>query len=577
MIARILSSTHRDRCLTIFAFVICGIAIFAGLGQLPLLQPDEGRNAEVAREMKESGRWLVPIYNGLAYLDKPALYFKMVALSFSTFGESEASARFVSALFGFALLVLLFVFIRHVYSERTAALTVIVLATTPLYIAFSRLVIFDVPLTFFICAAIFAGYIAEENEGRSRTRWYLIGSFAAGIATLIKGPPGFVIPILVLLIFNRMDRQQGAIKRLFAPSNLLLFLITVCPWVLGVLRSHPDFLYYGIMEESFRRFATSSLRRTGPFYFYLPWIAGGFFAWSVLLPESAWAAWRERAQWTRADRLLIIWSILVVLIYSMLQSKLPGYILPAIIPLGALTARVFSSSFDRSTGRAAGIVLRGTIILALLSLGIAIFLFLYESQPGTFAHVLKIRSTAFQRLTPMFAPASVALLLIALLAGAARWLHNLRVAFAAFLLFPLVLLAVGHDGLKQYADARSSRTLAGLIPILPPHTEIACIECFPTALPFYLKRNVTLLSKDAKELTSNYVLFTLKTVKPWPEVIVPLANRDQWLATRDHAVYLIAEKRGRIKLDSIAAVHHVNVTELIPGWWGALIPKSVER
>src|SRR5712692_9822855 len=113
---------QRSRFLVVLAVFISSLMIFLRLGELPLRDPDEGRNSEVAREMQRSGAWLVPTYDGLAYLDKPAFYFKAVALSFSVFGSSETSARLPSALFGCALLAMLFAFCRREYQSGTAAI-----------------------------------------------------------------------------------------------------------------------------------------------------------------------------------------------------------------------------------------------------------------------------------------------------------------------------------------------------------------------------------------------------------------------------------------------------------------------
>jgi len=194
---------QRSRFLVVLAVFISTLTIFARLGQLPLRDPDEGRNSEVAREMQRSGAWLVPTYDGLAYLDKPAFYFKAVALSFSVFGSSEAAARLPSALSGFALLAMLFAFCRREYQPATAAIAVIIVATTPLFFAFARHVIFDMALAFLVCAAIFAGYLAEGAEGRRRKGWYLAGAAAAGFATLVKGPIGFLLPTLVTKVLMR--------------------------------------------------------------------------------------------------------------------------------------------------------------------------------------------------------------------------------------------------------------------------------------------------------------------------------------------------------------------------------------
>ena len=117
------------------AFLLAAYMLFAHLGGLALISPDEGRNAEVAREMSQSHAWLVPTYDGLVYLDKPAFYFKTVALSFSLFGESEGVARLSSAVFGFLLVIAAFLFCRKMYDQRTAILATLIITSTPLYIA----------------------------------------------------------------------------------------------------------------------------------------------------------------------------------------------------------------------------------------------------------------------------------------------------------------------------------------------------------------------------------------------------------------------------------------------------------
>lgn len=560
---------HRPIC--ILAFIISAMMVFGRLGELPLTQPDEERNAEVAREMHQSGAWLVPTYNGLAYLDKPAFFFKTVALSFSAFGESAGAARLPSAVFGFALLTVLFLFCKREYDGRTAALAVIVVATTPLYVVLSRFVIFDMTLAFFVCSAIFASYIAEAKEGRSRSRWYLIAAAAAGTATLVKGPIGFIIPTLVIWIFNRVDGRKGAMRRFFAPSNLLLFCAIVLPWFVGVALIRPDFPYYGVIRESLLRFTTTEFHRTGPFYYYAPVIAGSFFAWSILLPESVLAAWRWRERWSRADRLFIVWAIVVVLFFSLSQSKLPAYVLTAVVALGALAARLFVGAFRGENGRAARIVLRGAAALALLCAAASLLLAVGLFKPGTLP-LLGIESPKLRLLAPGFAPVIGSLIFVALLACAALMLRDSRVAFAAFLVFPLLLMTVSFSALSLYAGTRSGHALAERIPALPENTEIACYECFPSALPFYLKRYVTILSKDGDELRSNYITFTLAKTQPWPKVIVPLAECEHWLAKRDHPIYLLARRSRVPALDSLAALHKVTSRELTGGYWAALFP-----
>jgi len=561
------------RFLTVCAFLVAAFTLFAGLGKLALMEPDEERNAEVAREMKTSGAWLIPTYDGLPYLDKPAFYFKAVALSFAAFGETRAAARLPSAVFGLALLTLLFRFCRRVYNDRCAALAVLVAATSPLYIAFSRLVIMDMTLAFFICAAVFAGFCAEEDQAH-RSRWYILSAASAGLATLVKGPVGFILPALVLGVFNWLGHRRGWLKRLFAPLNLLVFFAITLPWFLGVMCAHPDFWRYGIVEESFHRFTTTQFRRTGPVYYYIPWLIAGCFAWSVLVPESIVAAWKTRKQLSRADRLFIVWSVVTLVFFTISQSKRPDYVLTVVVALAALTARIFDLALAQGNGRAARLVLRTTAALAIVSAVGAALLTLSVIKPGTMEYLLHIRGEEFRWLPPTYAPVAGGLILVALIAAAACWLKNLHVALAGFVLLPLVLLTVGFHGLARYAYARSSEPMVNRIPALPPDTEIVCLRCFRTGIPFYLKRCVTIVSDDGKEFTSNYIMFALKKTESRPVNIVPPAQFDHWLAARDHPVYLIAHRTSGEMLQSIAATRGATVTELEPTWWGALLPAA---
>ena len=558
--------------LPILAFLVSAWAVFGHLGDFPLLAPDEGRNAEVAREMKEAGAWLVPTYDGATYLDKPAFFFKAVAISLALFGESEATARLPSALFGFGLVVALFAFCRRAYDTRTAALAMVVVAATPLYIAFSRIVIFDMTLAFFVSGSILAAYLAEEYEDRRRKYWYWLAALSGGVATLVKGPVGFLIPLLVMVAFHGSLKRGDAIKRLFAPAHWLIFLAVVLPWFVGLSLACPDFPYYGIMKESIARFTTPVFRRTQPFYFYGLIVASCCFAWSLLLPESIAAAWKGRGKISRPDRLFIVWALVVVVFFSLSKSKLPGYILTAAVALGVLTARVFAAALEDAAGKAAGIARRASLALLVLAVPATLAMAFIAARPEWLEQRLRFPHEVFALFVPMMPIAAFSLGAIALLAALAFILRDARWAFAAFLSVPMLILTANFDVLPRYADTRSSRALAARLPKLPENTEYACMSCFPSGLPFYLKRLVTLISDDGKELTSNYVLFSLASEKPWPERIVPYARMESWLESRDHPVYLIAKYEKRAALTAVAAARGVSVNDIGAGHWAALLP-----
>jgi 4-amino-4-deoxy-L-arabinose transferase-like glycosyltransferase len=529
-------SAAAGRPLAVVAFLLGAVLIFAGLGRLPLMLPDEGRNAEVAREMKESGRWLIPTYNGLPYLDKPALYFKTVAWSFALLGETEAAARLSSALSGFVLLALTFLFARREYGTRTAALAVMVIATCPLFLAFSRLVIFDMMLASFMCGAIFAGY-----RGR-----YTLGAVASALATLVKGPVGFIVPVLVLGSYLALERRGRELKRMFAPRNVAIFFGLTLPWFFGVCHFYRDFAYYGLVEESLRRYTTTEFHRTGPFWYYAPWLAIGMMTWVLVLPESILAAWRGRQRWTSADRLLIVWCVVVVLFFSVSKSKRPDYILSVVVALGVLVARVLAL-------QPAALLRRATVALAVVCGAGAMVV---ARQP-----ILR----AVPALPYVLGAGAVA-------AAVACWRKSDPGSVAVFVCVPVAVIAAGFGGVQSYAATKSARALADRLPALPAKTELACLRCFPTGLPFYRKQLVKVFTDNGAELTSNYIVFMLNKTHPWPAGVIPLAERDRWLAARRRPVFLLARHEAVEDLQQIADANGVAVTNLLHGWRGALLP-----
>jgi hypothetical protein len=262
-----------------------------------------------------------------------------------------------------------------------------------------------------------------------------------------------------------------------------------------------------------------------------------------------------------------------VLFFSISQSKLPGYILTAVMALGVLTARVFAMALSNNTGRAARIVWHGTMPLLLFSTIVALLLGAIAFDPELLKSKLTSKQELFDPFIPAILPMALSFAFVALLSTLALWTRNTRLIFAAFISFPLLLLTVNFNALSLYAETRSARSLAEKISTtLPPTTELVCLECLPNGLPFYLKRKVTVLSHDGNELTSNYVIFTLSSGKPWPEGIVPIAQAHDWLTTRTLPVYLLANKDHLTALKAIALERGVEVVNLDSKYWAALLP-----
>ena len=522
--------------------------------------------------MKESGAWLTPTYNGLAYLDKPAFYFKAVALSLAAFGDNETAARLPSAMFGLALLAITFVFCRCVHGTRCAVMAVIIIATMPLYVVFSRTIIFDIALALFVSAAIFAGYRAEECEGRSRRNWYLLGALSAGLATLVKGPVGFLIPGLVLFIFHRVEGQRGVWKRFFTPLNLLVFFGVTLPWFIGLSLQHPDFPHYGLIEESFHRFTTTAFHRSQPFYFYALIVAGLFLPWSFILPEAGMAAWKNKKSMSSADRLCLVWSVVVIIFFSLSKSKLPGYILTVTVACGILMARFFEHALKKRSGKAARIVGRAAITLTVLSLivaGAAVFL---STRMNLLAKPMGLSTADAEELGRHLVTPAILLLVFTGLGLLARFRRDIGLCFLCFTLFPMLLFTTNLGAIQMVFNIKSAREMAQKIPALEPETELAFLQCYPGGLPFYLQRTATVITLDGAELTSNYIIYRLKNDPVWPTNMIKVADFNRWLAGRTHPVYMVANQNSRVIFEKMAGIETTNIQTLTPSFIGVFLP-----
>jgi 4-amino-4-deoxy-L-arabinose transferase-like glycosyltransferase len=492
--------------------LVAALAFFVGLGRLPLLEPDEGRNAEVAREMLVSGDLITPHFDTLTYLDKPAVYFWLVAGSFRALGVNEWAARLPSALLALGTMLLAWFLGRRMFGDSAGLRAGIIFATTPLAIAFSRLVIFDMTLAFLVTLALVCFWCARES-GFQRAWLDLVMFAAMGVATITKGPVGFLLPLLTILAFAALRSEVRQLKRLRWGWGTLVFLAAALPWFIAVSVRNPDFPRYALWEESLQRFATSSTRRGGSYFYYIPIFLLGFFPWSFFLVAAGWARrrlWRTLREEKSASMLFALaWAGVIFVFFSISHSKLPGYFLPAVVPLSILTARAWEETTARDTP-ASRVWLRAGFV-ALIALGVVV-----AALPQVF------RFPAVEiALTEKISPAVVALMKPALfysglillvwgLVGRRVAARGGRVpaliSFAILALTVPLLLIRWVAPLRAYCASASSRQLAQTL-LRSPEKDLPLYGyyCFRTSLVFYLRRPVGLVTHEGSELTSNYV------------------------------------------------------------------------
>lgn len=549
--------------------------LFSGLGSVPLMQPDEGRNSEVAREMAVTGSWLVPTLEGHPYLDKPAAYFAAVAVTIRLFGANEWGARMPSALCELLILAMVYAFARRRYDPPTAALSVIVVATSPMVFAFSRIVIMDIALAACTVAAILAAFVAEDGAAPDR-RWHAAGAAAVGLGMLVKGPVGAAVPAAVLVVFFIIDGRPRALRRVFAPVNVLIVAALFVPWFAALCRAHPEFFHYGVVQETLGRFFTPAFNRGQPFWYYGPILLEALLPWTVLFVPMAVAAVLARSRWTSADRLFVVWTIVVIVFFSLSRTKQPGYILTGAIAAAVLVGRGLGYAWRNRDGRAARLVARGSLALAVLTLAGAAALG-WAIAHGKASPANLAGMTAEQQSMWMTWPALLAVLIAMSLLGAWAFLRrNAGIAVAAFALCPVALVTVMLPAVVDFADARSAKSLAAGLAALPPATELACLDGYPAGLSFYLGRTLTIISDTAEPLRSNFILYWLRTTPARPATIVLPSERDRWLSSRMTPAIVLAPDSAHADLaDWLGS--RVPLQAAPNGWWLASVPRQQAR
>ena len=306
----------------------------------PLALPDEGRYVGVAWEMMRSGDWLTPTLNGLPFFHKPPLFYWITGASLSLFGLNDWAARAAPLLGAWLGAFSLYLFLRRWSGQRAAALSLLALLAQPLFYVGAQFANLDMLVAGCITATVLLlAHTVLNIEQRLPYQRALLAAYAmAALGVLSKGLIGAVIPSLVLLLWLAALGRARVLLKLLSLPGLALFLLLAAPWFIAMQWKFPDFLDYFFVVQHFKRFAASGFNNVQPFWFYpavialfslpcLPWLVGLF--------RHATAA-RTGAPSIRL--LMGLWVLAVVLFFSFPQSKLLGYVLPAMAPLAFLLA-----------------------------------------------------------------------------------------------------------------------------------------------------------------------------------------------------------------------------------------------
>lgn len=449
-----------------------------------LITPDEGRYAEIAREIVQYGDWLTPHLNGLRYFEKPPLQYWMSAFFFKILGFSDFTARLWPALTGFLAALYMGFVASRLWNKATGQIATCVLMSCVWWVGNGHFLTLDMGLS--ACLAFSMGsFLLAQRQGvdsKDSCRWMCLAWIGVALAVLSKGLIGIVIPSASVILYSLWQQDRGIWRRLHLVKGGMLFLAITAPWFIAVSIKNPGFAYFFFIEEHFARYATNISHREGAIYYFVLPLLLGIMPWLSFLPQAVSRISYQRTSQFSAEKFLLVWVSFIFLFFSLSSSKLPSYILPLFPALALLIAR-FLQEVDSAALRLHAWLL--CLPAALLLIG-SVTLYLLPAQPS--------RMAANQLFAVWLLAGGVVCMVCA--AGAiwaTRWHAKGRV-LAWFVLAGLVAFQIPMLGHRVYGAQHTGYFLAEKIkPYLQVATPIYIVDYYDQTLPFYLRRTLKLV------------------------------------------------------------------------------------
>ena len=490
------SALHPGKILLLV--IIYGLLWFGTLNYRHLIPSDEGRYAEIAREMLVTGDWITPRYNGYKYFEKPPLQAWATAAAFQAFGIGDWQARLWTALTGFLTILLVGFTGARIFNARAGWLAAVVLASSPMWIISGHFNSLDMGLSSFLVAALCSLLLAQTSHNKNNCRnWMWACWIFMALATLSKGVIGAAIPAIVFIAYSISTWDWKIWTRLRLFSGTILFLAITAPWFALVAQRNPEFLEFFFIHEHLQRFTQDDHSRTGPIYYFVPLLLIGLLPWILQVPGAFAQAWSERRREFSAGWLLVCWFAVIFAFFSVSHSKLPGYIIP-VFPALAL---IIGNRLDRLLGHTNTMALPWKLqTLCFAILGCVGFFFL--DAIGKQARPDEIE--AYAQYTYWVIAALVALVSFSAYAAWQSKRNGIQsiVSFACGFFLCAIITGTGHETLGRAVSGIDlvERVKASI----PEKVNFYSVRLLDHTVPFYLGRTMIMVeSPDELEFGVN--------------------------------------------------------------------------
>ena len=347
------------KILAVLAFLLI-ILYFYRLGTIGLIDVDEPRYTEAAREMLESNNWVVPYFNYTVRYDKPVFFYWLEALSMKVFGINEFGARLPSTILAIFTVVMVSRFLKSLYGNTVAITGAIILSTSFEFAALSRFSVTDMTLSCFITSSIISFFQGYSNLSTSHrffkqqitefSIWYLLGFIFLAFAVLTKGPVAIILVGLICLpFFWWIKKLEYFYKSNSFYIGAVLFILIAFPWYLAVhLQTNGDFTkeFFGLHNIS--RYTSVVSGHKGSAFYFIPVVLIGFLPWTFFLAQAINSVIKkglrelllspkEQLPW-----FCLWWFLVILLFFSFSKTKLLTYILPMFPAISILVSLWFN-------------------------------------------------------------------------------------------------------------------------------------------------------------------------------------------------------------------------------------------
>lgn len=467
-----------------FIFIIVSIFFFA-LGSYPLLNNNEGLYAEIPKEMLESGNWIIPYLNDVIYIEKPPLLYWLIALSYQTFGVSEWSARLIPATSGIFTCLIILWFSLKLNLQKLNWLSSFILSTSFGYIICSRMVFFDILLTFFVTTSLLFFYLWFKEEKLTFLR---ISYISLALAVLSKGLVAIILAGGVVLIFFVIEKVSlKKIKTFFDLTSILLFLLITLPWHIAAIIQEEGFAWFFFVNEHFLRFLGLKEPKdfySGAIYYYLIKIPLYLFPWSLFL----FILLKKTTLSSKLARFCWIWILFFLAFFSLSTAKANYYLILGLPPLTLLLANKIEYLLRNKPSLIRFIsAISGTFILIIF----IIINYSYENEK------IKLFTQYIHTYWPIFF--SVYIVTNIIIMYFKKKLQYLPIIFIGSLSFFFLLLIL--QIMPKVKDHFSAQWVSEKVP-KEYHDNIFVFHDFEnlSAIPFYTKKNVKIINSFSKDL-----------------------------------------------------------------------------